>query len=140
MDAILQLGLPLNAYTLTRNRRFQVNKILAGLTLSLALITTGCNDFERNTFNTLSASNAVLKEAQADYEARKIPKTACAKAIIESGKSAQTVAVNGLLDYEKSKTSSAQAIVAAELASLAPLVLQVQTLISNPSIACGGSK
>lgn len=114
-----------------------MKQIIAGLALSLVFL-TGCDSFERNTFNTLSASKAVLDEAQADYEARKIPKTACAKSIIESGKTAQTTAVNGFLDYEKAKTTSAQAVVVTELASLAPLVIQVKSLISNPAAACGG--
>jgi len=55
----------------------------------------------------------------------------------------QTVAVNAFLDFERVKeakgdTTAAQSAVVADLAGLAPLVVQVQALISNPTAVCGG--
>lgn len=114
--------------------------------IALAIImlsVTGCTSFERDAFNTLSSSKAVLDTAQADYEARTIPKTACAYSLINNGKAAQAVAVTALQDYHniaaaKGNVGAAQATVVADLAALAPLVVQVQALISNPAAACGG--
>jgi hypothetical protein len=112
-------------------------------TVLLAMLAAGCNSWERNTFNTLAASKAVLDTAQADYEAKTIPETKCAYAIINDGKAAQTVAVNGMLTYEqlkaaKGNVTAQEVVVTSDLVALAPLVIQVQALISNPATACGG--
>jgi hypothetical protein len=121
-----------------------MKRIIAAMALGAALLTSGCTSFEQSTFQTLSASKAVLDTAQQDYENRTIPKTACAQSIINNGKAAQTVAVAALQDYAnvvaaKGNVSAQQAVVVAGLASLAPLVVQVQSLISNPSAACSNS-
>ena len=102
---------------------------------------TACDSFERTTFNTLSTSKAVIDQSQADYEAKTIPHTQCAYAIINNAKAAQTLAVNAFLDYENIKTAgkdvTAQTVViTADLVSLAPLVVQIKTLVSNPTGAC----
>ena len=115
-------------------------RILASVLCVAALAFSGCNDWERTTFNTLSSSKALLDQAQADYEAHKLPKTACTKTIIEDGKAAQTVAVTAMLEYESAKTDGAKQTVINDLAGLAPLVVKVQSLISNPAAACGGGK
>lgn len=97
----------------------------------------GCNTFERNAFNTLSASKAVIDQAQADYTARTIPQTACSYAVINSAKAAQTVGVNAMLVYEQEKTAgqsltAQEAVITAELAALPGIVVQVKTLYTNP--------
>jgi hypothetical protein len=114
------------------------------LLLSLVCLgLTACDSFERNTFNTLSSSKAVIDQTQADYEAKTIPHTQCAYSLINNAKAAQTVAVEAFLDYENIKAAgkdlNAQtAVVVTDLANLAPLVIQVKTLVSNPASACGG--
>lgn len=108
----------------------------------------GCNSFERDTFNTLSSSKAVIDQAQADYEGTgsvKISHDQCAFSIINNAKAAQTAAVNTMVVYEQLKASSGnlnqqEAVVITSLASLAPLVVQVQSLVSNPTAACAGAK
>ncbi|MFL6427890.1 MAG: hypothetical protein ACJ71S_06570 [Acidobacteriaceae bacterium] len=120
-----------------------MKRILSAVLLALAI--TGCNSWERNTFNTLSASKAVLDTAQSDYESKTIAQTTCAYSIINDGKAAQTAAVNALLTYEGLKASKGsltaqEAVVTADLVALAPLVVQVQSLISNPAGACGGKQ
>jgi hypothetical protein len=115
------------------------------LLIPILLAVLGCNTWERNTFNTLAASKAVIDTAQSDYEAKTIPETKCAYAIINDGKAAQTAAVNGMLTYEglkasKGNVTAQEAVVTSELLALAPLVIQVQSLISNPATACGGTK
>lgn len=105
----------------------------------------GCDNFERNTFKTLSASKAVLDAAQIDYEAgTPIPHNACAFTLINNGKAAQTVAVNAMLTYEgvkaaKGDLTATTVEVTADLVKLAPLVVQIQALISNPTL-CAGAK
>lgn len=116
------------------------------LLLPLVLLAAvGCDNFERNTFKTLSASKAVLDDAQVKYEAgTQIPHNSCAFAIINDGKAAQTVAVNAMLNYESVKVAkgdltSITSVVTLDLVALAPLVVKVESLIANPSV-CKGAK
>lgn len=117
--------------------------MLCLLPLSVSII--GCDSFERNTFNTLSASKAILDVAQADYEGGTvIPHSACAYALINNGKAAQAVAVNAMLAYEgvkaaKGDLAATTATVTADLVALAPIVVNVQALIANPA-TCIGAK
>lgn len=122
-------------------KRYIAKALLAAL---VCLPLTACSGFERNTFNTLSSSKAVLDDAQAKYEASTIPHNQCAYSIINNGKAAQTVAVNAFLTYEQVKTANGnvaaqEAVVVADLAALAPLVAQVTTMVSNPATACGAN-
>jgi hypothetical protein len=110
---------------------------------ALAFACVGCTDFERATFNTLSSSKAVIDQTQADYESKTIPHTQCAYSLINNAKAAQTVAVDAFLDYESIKNAgkdvTAQTqVVSQDLVALAPLVVQVKSLVSNPTAACGG--
>lgn len=121
-----------------------MKKILAAILLTLAV--AGCNSWERTTFQTLSASKATIDNAQAQYESKAIAQTSCAYSIINDAKASQVIAVNGFLGYEQVKNAkgdiaTAEATVAAELASLVPLVAQVTALLSNPAAPCtGGAK
>ena len=111
--------------------------------VSLALITplVGCNSFERNTFNSLSASKAVIDLAQKDYTAGMIKQTTCTYTVINDAKAAQTVAVNAMLVYETSKTSAQETAVGLAVADIVPLLAQIKTLYSNPtSCVVGGTK
>ena len=107
--------------------------------VALALMSvglTGCTDWERTTFQTLSASKTVIDQAHADYEARKIPKTAAAYTIINEAIAAQTLAVQSMETYEEIKatkgTASAlqaqQAIVDTVLVKLPALISAVKGL------------
>lgn len=112
-------------------------RLLAGILLALCIV--GCTDFERNTFKTLSASKAVLDDAQTKYEAGiQIPHNACAFALINDGKAAQTTAVNAMLVYEgikanKGDLAGTTATVTTDLVALAPIVVKVESLIANPA-------
>lgn len=99
---------------------------------------TGCNSFERDTFNSLAASKAVIDQAQADYTAGTIKETQCSYAVINDAKAAQTLAVNAMLVYEQEKAAgsslSAQtATVSAEVAAIVPLIVDVKALYSSPA-------
>ncbi len=112
--------------------------------VSLALmVSTGCDKFERAAFNTLATSKAVTDLAQADYENGSIPRTQCAYSIINDAKSAQATGVTGLLAYHNvaqanGNTTATAAALVTDLSALAPLIVKVQSLISNPVTACGG--
>lgn len=115
------------------------------LLIPLLLIVAGCNNWERTTFQTLSASQATINNAQAQYESKAIAQTTCAYSIINDAKASQVIAVNGFLGYEAVKSAkgdlvTAEATVNTELASLVPLVAQVTALLSNPAAPCGGGK
>jgi hypothetical protein len=114
------------------------------LVVSLLLLVAGCSNWERQTFQTLSASKAVLDQAQADYTTRTIPQTHCAEAIINDGKAAQTAAVDAMVVYEQLKATKGSltaqtVIVTADLATLAPMVVQIQALIANPAVTCNAA-
>jgi len=107
----------------------------------LALCVTGCTSFERQAFQTLSTSKAVIDTAQTDYEARTLPHNACAYTIINDAKAAQTAGVNAMVVYEEEKAAKADltaqtAVVTSTLVQLPALIVKVKSLYSNPN--CGG--
>lgn len=117
-----------------------------GMTVMLCLgAAGGCSNFERNTFKTLSASKAVIDQAQADYEARVFPKNACSYAILNDAKQTQGHAVSAMVLYEQEKVvkgdlTAQTAIVVAELGKLPALIGEVKSLYSNPASLCGPRK
>ncbi|QEE30793.1 hypothetical protein FTW19_24005 [Terriglobus albidus] len=82
------------------------SKLAALLVASLLLGSfglTGCNDFERKTFQTLSASKALIDQAQIDYETGTLPHTQASYDAIYKAKNAQTAAVRAFQVYEAAK-------------------------------------
>lgn len=111
---------------------------------AIALMCTGCDSFERTTFKTLSASKAVIDQAQTDYESHALPHSACAYSLINNAKATQTAAVSAMVLYEEEKAAKADlasqtALVSSTIASLPPLIVKLKTLYTDPS-SCGGSK
>lgn len=116
------------------------SKIVPMLVLLLvgAAMLSGCSSWERTTFQALSASKAVLDEAQVDYEAGTIPKTQAAFQSITAAKAAQATAVQAMVTYEQLKITLASAptlqaqeqVVAQALAAIAPLIADVRALIA----------
>ena len=79
---------------------------LVGFAIGALLgLITGCNSFERTTFQALSTSKAVIDQAQTDYEARTLPHTEPVYKAINDAKDAQHTAVDALLTYEQVKTA-----------------------------------
>lgn len=108
--------------------------------LALPLLLAGCSSFERDAFNSLSASKAVIDLAQADYTTGKIKETKCTYALINDAKAAQTTAVDGMLAYEtvkaaKGDLAAQSAAVTVDIAAIVPLVAEIKVLYVNPS-AC----
>ncbi|QEE30790.1 hypothetical protein FTW19_23990 [Terriglobus albidus] len=82
------------------------SKLAALLVASLLLGSfglAGCNDFERKTFQTLSASKTLIDKAQIDYETGTLPHTQASYDAINKAKDAQTAAVRGFQLYEAAK-------------------------------------
>jgi hypothetical protein len=107
--------------------------LVLGLSFAMAGL-SGCTDWERGTYQTLKASKTVIDTAQADYEARTIPRTQAAYTIINEAKAAQTLAVQQMETYEEIKFAKAnpgalsaqQAAVNAALAQLPALLKAVE--------------
>lgn len=121
-------------------RRFRL------LALPLVLIAlAGCDDFERSSFKTLSASKVVVDTAQSDYESGAIPKNNCSYSLINSAKGIQIAAVNALAVYDAEKkagknVATQTTLITTELIQLAPVVVKIESLIANPSICAEGAK
>jgi hypothetical protein len=106
--------------------------------LACLVMLGGCDSFERDTFNTLAASQAVINQAQADYTAKTIPENACTYAVINAAKGTQIAAVNAMVIYEQEKAAKTSltaqtAVVVADIAALPAIILQVKTLYTNPT-------
>ena len=108
--------------------------------LPLCLLASACSSWERTTFQSLSASKAVIDQAAIDYNTGAIPKSSTNQALITQARNAQTTAVDSMVAYEGIKTSAAsntsglsaqQATVDAALAAIVPLVAQIKALYAT---------
>lgn len=98
---------------------------------------TGCNDFEKTTFQTLAASQALINGAYTAYEARTIPRTADTEAIIQKARAIDKAAVEAMVTYESMKAAKGtqstlqaqQAIVLAALEQLPAILQSVQAIL-----------
>ncbi len=109
--------------------------LLASLTLMLFTV-AGCSNWERQTFQALSASKAVIDQAQADYETGKLPHSQLTYDAVNKAKAAQTSAVEGMITFEQLKATNAtagalakaQGDVAVILADLPGLITAIKSL------------
>lgn len=113
--------------------------ILLALSISMCFI-SGCTNWERTTFQALSASKLVIDQAGVDYNSGTIPQTSANQAIITQARNAQTTAVDAMATYEEIKASvtataaglsSQQAVVESSLAAIVPLVAQIKALYAT---------
>jgi hypothetical protein len=98
----------------------------------------GCSQFERNAFNTLSSSQAVIAQARQDYIAGTIKNTTCTDALITNATTAHDAAVTALEVYAAeqaagSNLSAQEATVTADVASVVAIVVEVKSIYSNPT-------
>lgn len=120
------------------------NSILVYVTLAL-LAVAGCTNWERQTYQTLAASQATINQAQADYEGgTAIPHNQAAYTTINTAKTAQTAAVNQMVAYEQLKATGApaSALTAAEaqvetaLTQLPAIIAEIKALYTTtPTVA-----
>lgn len=129
----------------TLNRK----RVLALVATIVIPILSACNTWERTTFQTLAASTATVNGAHDAYQNTTdktkpmIPQNGCSYALINDAIAADTVAVNAMVTYEQLKASKGnlqaqEAVVVSDLVALAPLVVKVESLISNPTSCVGG--
>lgn len=106
--------------------------ILLAVGASFAVVAlTGCDDFERSTYRTLAASQAVVNQAQTDYEANTIAQTMASYTAINKAKAAQVVAVQAMAAYEQIKSASGtQSALQAQQAVVQNLVNQLPALVA----------
>ena len=89
----------------------------------LMAMVVGCpsSGFDRTTFDALATSNAVISQAQTDYESGALPHTTCVYNAINKAKAAQGVAETAFLAYykvEEAKEKQAKIIAVAAKGSL----------------------
>lgn len=96
-----------------------------------AMTLTGCNNFERQTYNSLSASKAVLDQAQMDYQNGSIVQNQASFDAINRGKALQVLAVNAMYSYETIKhTGGTQTALDAQQAIVQKLIAQLPTIVT----------
>jgi hypothetical protein len=117
-------------------KRRTVVKFTSTVAIAILLAGFACSNWERQTYQSLAASKAVVDQAQADYESGALPKTAVSFAAINEAKAGQVAAVQSLAAYEGIKANkgsttaltSSQATVNATLAALPNLIAAVKAL------------
>jgi len=127
-----------------------MKRILATITTLSLVALMGCTNWEQDTYKTLAASQAVINQAQADYEASAsapcapssvqcLPHTTAVYTTINKAKDAQVTAVNAFMGYEEAKaaggtTTSLQALqtdVTVALNVLPTIIADVKALYSK---------
>ena len=82
--------------------------------MALCATLCGCTTWEQTTYKTLAASDAVINQAQADYEASAatpcatgavncLPHSAAVYNVVTKAKQIQVTAVNSMITYEEAK-------------------------------------
>jgi hypothetical protein len=118
-------------------------KRIIAITAVLMLFTVGmagCTNWERVTFQTLSASKATIDQAQADYEiGAAIPHNVASYRAIVAARVVHNTAVNHMVTYEQLKATGASSSELAEaetqtttaLAELPAVIVQIKSLYST---------
>lgn len=75
------------------------------LVMTLALLATGCSSWERQTYQSLAASKAVIDRVAADYATGAIPQTVENRQAIERARLVQTAAVEAFRAYAEAKVA-----------------------------------
>jgi hypothetical protein len=113
---------------------------IAAVLALVAVGMVGCANWERTTFQTLSTSQAVINQAQADYTTgTAIPRSTAAYNAINTAKTAQNTAVNLMVTYEEIKAAggttasltAAQNDVTIALTNLPTIIANVKALYSG---------
>jgi len=106
----------------------------------IVYLCVGCNQFERDTYNTLAVSKAVIDKAGQQYNSGEIPQTACIQGLIINGRKAQQLGADDLLTYHnivaaKGDPSAIEAAVIGDIATLTTNVTAIKSI--SASKPCG---
>lgn len=109
--------------------------ILTTLAIGFCVV-VGCSSWEKTAYQTLSATQATINQAQTDYNAKVIPQTQAAHDAITKAAQAHNTAVDLMVTYEEAKAaggttaslSAAQNDVTVALANLPALITDVKAL------------
>ena len=106
--------------------------------LALPLILCGCSKFESNAFKTLSASQAVILQARADYISGKIKNTTCTDALITNATTAHDAAVTALEVYQAeviagTNASAQENTVTEDIAGVVAFAADIKLIYTNPT-------
>lgn len=96
----------------------------------------GCNSWERQTYQTLAATQATINQAQDDYEAGTLPRNELSFEAVNKAKEAQKLAVQAFAAYEQLKQTKGsqtaldaqQQIVSQALGLLPSLIVDIKAL------------
>ncbi len=119
--------------TIKPTRKLLALALLAGAALSLA----ACNSWDKQTYQALAASKAVIDKAAADYNAGTLPQTAAVRSLIARARTAQTAAVEAFQAYAAAKlvgsadVATRQAAVTTLLSDVTSLVGQLEAALSH---------
>jgi hypothetical protein len=116
----------------SQSRSSGIKALTALLCVGLGLgLLTGCNTWERTTFQTLAASKAVIDQAQADYEGGKaLPHSEAVYKAVNDAKAAQTAAVNAMVVYEQIKATGTSSAISAQQQIVISLIADIPALIA----------
>ena len=92
----------------------------------VVLLSSGCNTFERNTYNTLATSKAVIDTAAQQYNKGEIPQTTCVRTLIADARKAQQLGADDLLAYHN--ILAAKGDVTGEVSAITS---DISTLVAN---------
>jgi hypothetical protein len=107
-------------------------KLIPLAVLAATLTLAGCTNWERDSYNALATSAAVITQAHTDYQSGAIKNTTAAYNAINAAEIAQNTAVNEMVAYEELKATgaSAGALQTAEVEASAGIA-QLPTIIAQ---------
>ncbi len=114
-------------------RKSKIVSALLLAVLALTCVTVGCSNWERQTYNSLAASKAVIDQAAKDFNAGALPQSAQVKLAIENAQKVQAAAVNAFWGYEQAKIAKSGDLAAKQKAVVDALarVPEVLALIQS---------
>ena len=114
-----------------------MKKLFGSAIITFAMfLSIGCNSFERDTYNTLAVSKAVIDKAGQQYNAGTIPQTACIRGLITNARKAQQLGADDLLAYHnivaaKGDPTAIEAAVVGDIATLTTNVTAIKSISSS---------
>ena len=97
----------------------------------ISLLSAACSSWERQTYQTLAATRAVINQAVRDYQSGAIPRTPASYAVIHRARLADEAAVRAFETYAELRLGSQNTSqIAAAQAMVKTLMLQLPAIMS----------